>query len=545
MTPTRTPNSHLIGNMDNKLKNCMIKVSLGASLAFAPLVDCNGGKKETPAVNPEPVNPKLTPQYWQDRLDTLLNQVKEYGDVEFTPETYTPYLEALNRFQELLKKAEQGYLNNYTVGEYELCASNLAAKIANLQVQIDQRLTLKYWQDRLETLLNSVKEYGDVTFTPETYTPYLEELDRYQQLLKKAEQGYLTNYTVGEYELCASNLAAKIANLKVQTKEENTDPYNQPYALINALKAFFPKVADKQLSEQEQKKLSDELKKIYVEAFAKDTYSANFPFSSKQLKAAMTPLEYHFPYGGETYALVNAVYLNVWKMTPYGITGTALHETGHIWGLGESLTDLQTYKYMGLGMGVSDPAAVLDDLLYSPFYDNLLLEKVGDKKFWGTIYEGQANQANARYGKMWDENMVVTVNNKKEPLVSYYDMGIARYLSNYANNRDYSDDTKKVMRDFEQYTGIIDIKSEFKKLGPVFEKAFKNNDLKSVEAVQKFFGVIKDYNEKFKTLRPWAAVGEYYLNNFLNNMTQYKTQTQGANQDMIRVNLGQEVGCCR
>jgi len=436
----------------------MIKVSLGASLAFAPLVDCNGAKKETPVVNPEPVNPKLTPKYWQDRLDTLLNQVKEYGDVEFTLETYTPYLEALNRFHELLKKAEQGYLNNYTVGEYELAASNLSAKIANL---------------------------------------------------------------------------------KVQQKEVNNDPYDTDFALINAMKAFFPKVANKNLSEQEQKQLSDELKKIYVDAFAKDTYSANLPFSSAQLKAAMTPLKYHFPFSNDAYA----GYDNIVLGTRSDQTEASIHETGHFCGLGESLTELLKNKYVGKGMSTGEgDFANLNNLMYSPFYDNLLLNRIGDdKKFWGTIYNGSPNEANARYGKMWDENMTVKVNDKKEPLVPFQDFQVARHLSSLARYRKISVDLDKIVSDFEKYANILNIEDEFEKLGPVFENAL-NNDQKSIEAVRKLFNVIKEYNTDKEILDPIEAVN---IKNFLDNMNQYKTQQSTQQTGTVRVNLGQEVGVCR
>jgi len=91
--------------------------------------------------------------------------------------------------------------------------------------------------------------------------------------------------------------------------EINTDPYNEQFALIKTMNEFFPKVVGRVIPEQEQKELSEELKKIYVEAFAKDTYSANFPFSSAQLKAAITPLEYKFPYSFVAEAGLTTIWL--------------------------------------------------------------------------------------------------------------------------------------------------------------------------------------------------------------------------------------------
>jgi len=334
----------------------------------------------------------------------------------------------------------------------------------------------------------------------------------------------------------------KTATCKVIVSD---DPYNVKFALKNAIEAFLPKVMKKDFSEQENKKYSEELKQIYVEAFAKDTYSANFPFSSKQLKAAMTPLVYHFSNSVGASAAINVAYIGTGSAnTVYSITETIVHETGHIWGLDESLTCLQCNKYLGNGIGVNDRAAILDNLYYSPFYDNLLLERVEDKKFWGTIYEGVVYQADARYGKMWDENMTITVNNQKEQLVLFNDMQAARALSYYVNNRNADTKYNEIASGFERFAGITDVKDEFKKLGPVFEKAFKNNDPKSIEAVQKFFGTIKEYNEIYRTLKASPIITPY-LANFMDNMNKYKSQTLGANQGMINVNLGQEVGCCR
>ena len=445
--------------MDNKLKNCMIKVSLGASLAFAPLIDCNGAKKETPVVNPEPVNPKLTPKYWQDRLESLLHSVEEYGDVEFTPETYTPYLEALNRFQELLKKAEQGYL---------------------------------------------------------------------------------TNNTVGEYELAASNLSAKIANLKVQQKEVNNDPYDTDFALIKALEEFFPKIQGRNLTEEEQAKYSDELKEVFVKAYARDSYSKNLPFSSEEIKAAMTPIPYRFPYSGATH-FGNGIVLGTLGASP----DITIHETGHYWGLGESLTELLRNKYLGNKMIDNQSGANFSNLCYSPFYDNLLSNKVGDRKFWETIYKGPYNEADARYGNMWDENMTVKVNNKEETLVSFYDMQIARELSYFARNRSVDAGWDEITRDFEKYAGIKNVETEFEKLGPVYENAFKNNDLESIETVKRFFSVVKHYNADKKILQPEYALSVNDIKNFLTNMTQYKNKQSTQQNATVRVNLAQEVGVCR
>jgi len=468
MTSTRTPNSPLIGNMDNKLKNCMIKVSLGASLAFAPLMDCNGAKKETPAVKPEePTNPKLTAKYWQDRLDTLLNQVKEYGDVEFTPETYTPYLEELNRFQELLKKAEQGYLNNYTVGEYELAASNLAAKIANL---------------------------------------------------------------------------------KVQQKEVNNDPYDTDFALRDAIDEFFKKVPSREYSEQEQKALSDELKEVFIKAYARDSFSKNLPFSSEEIRKGFTITKYNFPYNDQnSYNESLGITLGILhgQSSHY-----AIHEVGHHWGLGENLAELLRTKYQKSGIGIDDDGTILRNLQYSPFYDNLLAEKVGDERIWSFLrpasVQGWSGELDKEYGKLWDDNMTVTVNWQKSPLVAYADFQVARGLC-MAYNYGYND----VTQGYEKFTGIQNVLDEFEKMGPVFEKALKTNNATAIKQVRDFIKSIVDYREKCKEEDEYSyimlAPGRSFVDEWVkaHNDAIKNPKTQNQQTSTVRVNLGQEVGVCR
>jgi hypothetical protein len=168
-----------------------------------------------------------------------------------------------------------------------------------------------------------------------------------------------------------------------------------------------------------------------------------------------------------------------------------------------------------------------------------------DKKFWGTIYNGLPNEAEVRYGNMWDENMTVKVNNIEETLVSFYDMQIARQLSYFARNRSVDAGWDEITRDFEKYAGIKNVETEFEKLGPVYENAFKNNDLESIDTVKRFFSVVKQYNADKKILQPEYVLSVDDIKNFLNNMNQYKTQQSTQQTGTVRVNLGQEVGVCR
>jgi hypothetical protein len=150
------------------------------------------------------------------------------------------------------------------------------------------------------------------------------------------------------------------------------DSYDTEFALIRALEEFWPKVLGRNLTEAEQARYSDELKDVFVKAYARDSYSKNLPFSSEEIKAAMTPMPYRFPYSGATH-FGNGIVLGTLGAAP----DVTIHETGHYWGLGESLTELLRNKYLGNKMIDNQSGANFSNLCYSPFYDNLLLKKVG------------------------------------------------------------------------------------------------------------------------------------------------------------------------
>jgi hypothetical protein len=260
------------------------------------------------------------------------------------------------------------------------------------------------------------------------------------------------------------------------------------------------------LTEEEQEALSDKLKLVFVEGWALDTYSANLPFSAALLSYRMTTLRFKFPYNWSgTFSSilpVNEIHLGIREQYAGVLAALAIHEIGHSFGLSESLTNVLRYKFWGKDIGLGSSFAIIDDLVYSPFYDNLLLEKVGDKAFWAKVYESP-NDAQERYDKFWNDNMTVTVDGVQEPLVS---SSVRNYALAFAYARlgywDESSHYYAVASDIEWYTGIsrdrfIDLSRE---LAPHFEKAIKHNDQKSIEAVRKFFRIITDYQEARGTL---------------------------------------------
>ncbi|MDR0498951.1 MAG: hypothetical protein LBH03_04365 [Holophagales bacterium] len=241
--------------------------------------------------------------------------------------------------------------------------------------------------------------------------------------------------------------------------------------------------------------MSDQLTNVFVEGFAHDTYSANLPFSSHQLKDAMEPVRHVFIPGSASYYSVNII--------EHGIDAahhSMIHEVGHHLGLSENLAALFSHKYFGRSMNLNDSPSFsnLSVMSYSPFYDNMLLNMFGDKIFWAKVYESPIN-ANARYNKFWDENITVVIDGRKEPLVSARDMCRARmlqYLIHFERGRD--------RLEFLQYMGFGDwnlddwkVHRFFSNLGSPFENAIKTNDPKSIQEVREFFGIINDFaNDK-------------------------------------------------
>jgi len=285
------------------------------------------------------------------------------------------------------------------------------------------------------------------------------------------------------------------------TKEQivNPDPYNEKGALMNAINNVCETIVGRNLTEAEQAQKSDEMKAAFVDGFARDEYSKYIPFTSEEIRRGYIRSEYkfsltttsHYSPGGSNG--ISTMHIATFNRPVSAMVISTLHETGHHFGLEESLTELLKNKYIDANMSPNDSTSRLDYLLYSPFFDNLLLNRVGGEKFWNTVFRSQS--PNADYGKMWDENMTVTVDGKKEVLTSFHDMQTARAMSMLERDRTYSEESEKIVSSFENLAGITDIKLEFIKMGAIFENALVGNDQVAIKQIQDFFTLLNNFEK--------------------------------------------------
>jgi hypothetical protein len=227
----------------------------------------------------------------------------------------------------------------------------------------------------------------------------------------------------------------------------------------------------------------------------------------------------------------------------------SIHETGHHWGLSEGLTEMLTSKYFNRDMSINGGVARLDDLMYSPFYDNLLAKETGDRKTWSFLRSPNANE---EYGKLWDENMTVTVNEQTSPLVEYSSFQVARSLSQADLYRGIGERSGEIASGYEKFAGINNVRDEFVKMASIFEKALKTNDSTAIKQVRDFIKSIVDYREilkndedeiKYLLMQPQRSFIDEWVKAHNDAIKNPKTQTQQTAP--IKVNLGQEVGCCK
>jgi len=179
---------------------------------------------------------------------------------------------------------------------------------------------------------------------------------------------------------------------KCSETEVNNDPYDTDFALIKALVEFFPKIQGRNLSEKEQAKYSDELKEVFVKAYARDSYSKNLPFSSEEIRKGLSATKYNFPLLHDLfYNGVAGITLGLLNETESLGKYATVHETGHHWGLGEGLTTMLSARYRGYDIEVYG-------LEYGTVYHILLAERVGDEKIWSLL---RSQNANEEYGEIF------------------------------------------------------------------------------------------------------------------------------------------------
>jgi hypothetical protein len=308
----------------------------------------------------------------------------------------------------------------------------------------------------------------------------------------------------------------------------NNDKYNEQFALKNALEKFWQTIHKKDLTEAEQKQKSDELKEIFVEAYSRDTFSANLPFSSDEIRKGLSITNFKFPYTYETHYNGDIV-----VGTPIGAPVHTIHETGHHWGLGEALAELLKYMYTNK-QPISQYDGISSNFAYDAICDGLLAEKVGDKTFWKTVL--RSTEANKKYAELWDSNMTVMVNNQEVPLVTREDFNYAQALGHCAADRLLYPEHDQIVSQFEHFAGFGQghVNGEFfEKVAPVFKQALKDNKLDAITEIQNFFGLIRAYQDEYKTLdgngvhlSARKGINEYSINVHLNAVGNVPTKEQ-------------------
>jgi hypothetical protein len=289
------------------------------------------------------------------------------------------------------------------------------------------------------------------------------------------------------------------------------DKYNEPFALINALVKFFAPLHEKYLSEEQQKQKSDELKEIIVEAYSRNSYSAELPFTSEEIRKGLSITRFEFPYSNDTLYNVNIV-LGTRTMGGYkNATAIVIHEIGHHWGFEENLAELLKCKYAGLSMKADDHDALNTALIYSPIHDNLLTEKVGDEKLWNVLCSQQPLED---YAALWNDNMIVTVDGKTVTLVSSYDVSVGRSLNwclGIWSAGDWRNGLTEEFMKFMNFASVSNWEEEVRKMYPLFEKVIKTNNANAIKQVQDFFKSIiefsrvSQYSDRIGSVRSLSA----------------------------------------
>jgi len=301
------------------------------------------------------------------------------------------------------------------------------------------------------------------------------------------------------------------------------DKFDEPLALANSVAAFHRYAynnycinygAGESFTYKDNAELTLLLKEAYLDGFSRDKYSENLPFGSAAMHRALAQLrfEFHTNGGGTYHGSFIRIGLKqyqpgldlgdpgVWNVED--LTGGLMHEVGHHMGLGEHLTSFLSLIYKGDEL-LNFPVDVVDykgahvrPLIedtrygvfeYSSFFDYLLLKKVGDKKFWGTVW--LSPDPLAAYEKMWDDNLTVLAGGGREALVTCYDFSILRSicgftggLGGYAIEPEVKRATGMEARDFFDCLRIVDN----------FKSAIENNDAAAIEYVRSRAKVAKD-----------------------------------------------------
>jgi hypothetical protein len=291
-----------------------------------------------------------------------------------------------------------------------------------------------------------------------------------------------------EFTVTASADATKKATARVTVDDSRTKGY-----LIQSLAEVCKDIANKEIPESEWPIKGQLIKDAFAHGWQYDSYSVNIPFTVSEIRNGVQKIEFRFPYTYDAGANTRSVLVGTLAGTygrgnPNGMAETVLHEVGHCMGLDEQLTELMKHKFAGLDLGLSGDLGASDNFRYNPFFNNLLLGKVGDSQFWNP--GGSPSNPNQAFSKMWDDNMTVNRAGNVSPLVRHSTFikldpiaAEAKGYSTYLN----------LLEKFIPFSGIVDVLEELKKLPKLFHDAFVVTDVSSQYQLEEFFNTVEKF----------------------------------------------------
>jgi hypothetical protein len=217
--------------------------------------------------------------------------------------------------------------------------------------------------------------------------------------------------------------------------------------------------------------LSNAFKQVFLDAFERDPASANLPFNRKFIEEELfkNTRNFFIPTADGGRVAGDNVVISSNKDCEEGFADEAIHEIGHVFGLGEPLTALLTEEYVEVPRNDREIY-----IAYSAIYDRQLMNIVGEEKFWQTAFT--SNQA---YGKMWDENISIVSFNELQTARAIFEAIVGGAGEKFIEHL-------PMMTTFLNHVGDQDLMKVLESIGPNFEKAMQG-DKKAEAAVRKFF----------------------------------------------------------
>ncbi|MCL2287084.1 MAG: hypothetical protein FWC32_12075 [Firmicutes bacterium] len=175
--------------------------------------------------------------------------------------------------------------------------------------------------------------------------------------------------------------------------------------------------------------ISRAFQQLLIDGFREDELAKTMPFTWEYVEMVLGNVIFYFAknYNGQTRAgsytagrssNLSHLYVCTDKPSPYWFAFTVLHELGHAFGLGETLSNLLAEQFLGLDR----PLMTWRNLAYNPTFDRIILHEVGAIRLWDAAF-----YSNAAFGELWDEvfGHIVT-HNEMEIVRGVYLTGMLR-----------------------------------------------------------------------------------------------------------------------